>query len=453
MELRVLILDDEQRISHELGEYLNRKGFRVKSASCPSDAFTLLTKEDFDIMILDVMLPEMDGISVLKKVKAQHPELEIIVISGHGDMDTVINALRNGAADYLKKPFRQADLIIAIERTTKFVSLQQKIKQLSSETSLISEALERDIDKTFIGKSVAIRDILDNAIGVASFPDTSVIISGESGTGKEIIARIIHFSSPRKQNRFIPVNCAAIPENLMESEFFGHKKGAFTGALSDKKGYLEYCDKGTLFLDEISDMPLNLQSKLLRALEEKRFMKLGCNTETSADVRFICATNKDLDALQVSGQFRSDLFYRFSTFKINIPPLRERIDDIEPLLHHYLDYFCRKNGLTIPAIEPGIVDRLKEYPFPGNVRELRNLVERALIINRTGKITLKDFPVFTKSHLNNHPEDLISSQVKQIKEAMLRTGNNQSKAAELLGISRYALIRKLKKYGISDSSF
>ena len=447
MELKVLILDDEQRISDELREFCTRKGFDARTADRPSVAFTMLENEEYDVLILDVKLPEMDGMQVLEIVKAKYPDLEIIVISGHGDIDTVIAALRSGAIDYLKKPFRLNDLMIAIERTTKFVRLRQNIKALKTDNSLISAELERSIEKNFIGESPAIRSILQDAIQVAAFADTSVIINGESGTGKEIIARIIHYASPRKARKFCPVNCAAIPDNLLESEFFGYKKGTFTGALSDKKGYLELSEGGTLFLDEISDMPANLQSKLLRAIEERSYMKLGTGVEHKVDLRFLSATNQDLEKLVASGGFRSDLYYRLAAYKITIPPLRERKEDIEPLIMYFARYFCQRNGLPIPAIDKSLVNELWHYDFPGNVRELKNLVERALIINRSGKLSIDDFPVYN-APISNANLGFVQNQVEQVKEALKSVNNNQSKAAEILGISRFALIRLMKKYDI-----
>lgn len=449
MDLSILILDDEKRISAELSEYLIRKGFIVKTTSKPSDAFQILAKHDVDLMILDIRLPEMDGISVLKRVKSDYPDIEVILISGHGDMDTVIDALRSGATDFLKKPFRQQDLLIAIERTAKFVQLQQRIKKLKTDNSLISQELERNIEKTLVGESTAIKNILDDAMKVASFSDTPVIISGESGTGKEIIARIIHYASPRRNAKFCPVNCAAIPENLMESEFFGYKRGTFTGALSDKRGFLEAADKGSIFLDEITEMPTNLQSKLLRVLEEHKFMKLGSETEIKTDVRFLCATNKNIALAVKNGDFRNDLFYRLSAYRIEIPPLRDRVEDIEPLMHHYVNFFCQKNGIPIPKIENTLLSELSHYSFPGNVRELKNLVERALIINRSGVLSISDFPVYENLE-ESHTPGLVQSELKQIKEALQLCKNNQSRAANMLGISRFSLIRKLKKYDLKN---
>lgn len=447
MDLKVLILDDEQRIIDELSEYLHRKGFVVKTSQKPSQALLMLAREDFDVLILDIRLPEMDGLQVLKQVKADYPALEVILISGHGDMDTVIEAMRLGASDYLKKPFRQNELMIAIERTAKFIHLQRKLTQLKNENSLISKELEQRVEKNFIGESKVIRKLLEDTLHLASFADTPLIITGESGTGKEVIARIIHFASPRKDKKFCPINCAAVPESLLESEFFGYKKGTFTGALQDKKGYLELSQGGTIFLDEIADMPSVLQSKLLRVLEEKKFMKIGTNTETPVDLRFIAATNRDLDKAMQDESFRKDLFYRLAAYQIHIPPLRERSEDIEPLLNYYVGYFCERNRMSQPKLDADLLKEIVHYSFPGNVRELKNLVERALIINRSGTLGVEDFPMFG-TNIKSGESSLDLVQKEQIQKALLAADNNQSQAALALGISRYTLIRKIRKYGL-----
>lgn len=447
MSIKVLILDDEQRIIFELEEYLQRRGFQVKSAEKPSVAFAMLAREDFDILILDIRLPEMDGLQVLKQVKSDYPDMEVILISGHGDMDTVIEAMRNGATDYLKKPFRQNELLIAIERTTKFINMQRKLSAMRNENSLITLELEKLVERNFIGESQVIRTLLEDTIHLASFADTPIIITGESGTGKEVIARIIHYSSPRKDKKFCPINCAALPESLVESEFFGFKKGTFTGAMQDKKGYLELSQGGTLFLDEIADMPINLQSKLLRVLEEKKYMKIGTNLEVPVDIRFIAATNRDLDKELHEESFRKDLYYRLAAYKIHIPPLRERADDIAPLMRYFIRYFCKQNHIPEPSIDPQLLKEIRQYPFPGNVRELRNLVERALIINRTGMLSFDDFPILSPDDFPVE-SSLDQAQIDQIRKALKETNNNQSSAAKLLGISRYTLIRKLKKYNL-----
>lgn len=447
MKLNVLILDDEERITTELSEYLVRQGFEVTTVDKPSQAFSLLAKVNFDILILDVRLPEMDGIQVLKQVKQDYPTLEVIMISGHGDMDTVIDSMRHGACDFLKKPFRQNDLKIAIERTARYVNLQKKFHQLKDDNSLISRELEEKVQKEFVGESNAIKKVLSDTLHIAGFPDTPVIISGESGTGKEIIARLIHYASPRKAKKFCPINCAALPDNLLESEFFGYKRGAFTGAIQDKKGFLELSEGGTIFLDEIGDMPGLLQSKLLRVLEEKKYLKLGSSMELPVNVRFVAATNRNLEQQISTDSFRLDLFYRLAAVQIHIPALRERPDDIEPLIRYFVNRFCTQNKMNLPEIDPVLLKEIAQYHFPGNVRELRNLVERALIINRDGILSFDDFPVFSGD--DSSPESSLDKlQINQIRKVLEECGNNQSQAAKVLGISRYTLIRKLRKYGM-----
>lgn len=443
MNLKILIVDDEQRIITELSEYLKLKGYTVYGACGAASAFDILAKHHIDIMFLDIRMPEMDGLQVLQNAKKAYPALEVILISGHGDMDTLISALRNGATDYLKKPFRQKEVLVAIERTQGYLKLKQQISQLKNENSLISRELENSIEKTFIAESPKARAVLKEALMVASFADTPVLLCGESGTGKEIIARIIHYASPRKKARFYPINCSAIPENLMESEFFGHKKGTFTGAFADKRGYLEAGNGGTIFLDEIGDMPINLQAKLLRVIEEHKYIKLGDDREQNLDIRFICATNKSLEKLIERGAFREDLYYRLNTFKLELPPLRDRKEDILPLVNHFVSSICQKNGIREAAIGTELIDILSSYGFPGNIRELKNLVERALIINQSGTLNAADFPVFCSPA---PVQKLENSEKQQILQTLHSCGGNRSKAAEVLGISRFALLRKLKKY-------
>lgn len=445
--MKVIILDDEPRIVDELEEFLRRQKHQVSSFSLPSRALASLARESFDLMILDIRLPEMDGLEVLKKVKSDWPALEVIMISGHGDMDTVIEAMRSGAFDYLRKPFRQDELKIALQRSARFLGLKQEVNRLSEDNSLIASELEKRIEKNFVGQSKAIRKVIEDSLRLASFADTPLIITGESGTGKEIIARIIHFASPRKNARFFPVNCAAMPENLIESEFFGYRKGAFTGAIQDKKGILELSQGGSVFLDEVGEMPMLLQSKLLRVLEEKKFLKLGAGQETTVDLRFIAATNRDPEAQIADQSFRQDLYYRLAAYRIHIPPLRERPDDIEPLLNHFTREFCSRNRISIPHPDQELLTELRQYPFPGNARELRNLVERALIINRDDRLGCDDFPDLNVS-VPDSESALDRSQKQLIEKALNEAGNNQSQAAKILGISRYTLIRKMKKYGL-----
>lgn len=396
------------------------------------------------------MLPGMNGLDVLEKVKEEYPETEVIMISGYGDMEMVIKAMRRGASDFIRKPFQVMDIQVAVERTGKFVQLQKKLTTAENRGSLVSKELEGIIEKDFIGESNAIKKVLQIALKAAKDKDVNVLITGENGTGKEIISRIIHYGSPRVKQVFAPVNSSAIPSTLLESEFFGHVKGAFTDAREDKKGYFELANQGTLFLDEIADMPFALQAKLLRAIEENKIKKVGSNKEIPVDVRIISATNKNIEELICQDKFRIDLYHRINTIEINIPPLRKRPEDIKPLLTHFVKSFSQKKNLPTPKISTSLITKLQSYHFPGNVRELRNMVERALILLEGDELLPEDFPLKgenAKKTFQN--ETLCIEQHEQylIKEALKRCDMNQTHAAELLCISRDALKRKIKKYG------
>jgi DNA-binding NtrC family response regulator len=450
-KLNVLVLDDEKRFTEELNEFLQNSGFQTYEANTGAQGLSILKKQSIDLLILDVRLPGVNGLDILKEVKAKYPNMEVIVVSAHGDMDTVIKAMRLGAIDYLRKPFRHIDIRIAIERTEKFLLLQQKLKQMEDKNSLISKNLEERIERHFIGISPQIKEVLDMAITASKFPDTNVLITGESGTGKENIARIIHFSSKRKDNIFCAVNSSAVTDSLLESEFFGHKKGSFTGALTDKKGFFETSDGGTLFLDEIADMPMNLQAKMLRAIEEKKVTRVGETTPIATDFRIISATNHILDKLVDEKRFRLDLIHRLNTLHIHLPPLRERPEDIEPLLLYFAEDFSRKLNKPNPVIDEGVIQLLQSYTFPGNVRELKNMTERAIILSKGSNIGISDFPVKTKSEQTGEAPklNLEENEAKLIRIALHNCNNNQIAAASILGIQRMALARKMQKYNIS----
>jgi DNA-binding NtrC family response regulator len=451
--LSILVLDDEKRITEELSEFLERKKFNVFEANEVATAFAILKEQNIDILILDIRLNDANGLDVLKDVKLRFPSVEVIMITGHGDMNTVIDSMRLGAIDFLKKPFQHIDVKIAIERTGKFIQMHQELKLAENKNSLISMELENNIEREMVGESKAIKDVLELTLNAAKFKDVNVLISGESGTGKEIIARIIHFASERKKKNFFPVNCSAIPESLLESELFGHMKGSFTGALRDKKGLFELTDGGTLFLDEIADMPLNLQAKLLRVIEDKKIKRIGDISEFSVDVRIVAATNHNVEKLVDEGRFRLDLFHRLNTLIIDIPPLRERPDDIEPLLHHFVHNFSQKINRQAPKIDNQLITYLKKYGFPGNVRELKNLAERALILCKTKVLSKDCFPLKGKTKVagtvENKNYNLEHNEIELLKAALVKSENNQTKAAELLGISRHALIRRMGRFDIS----
>jgi len=451
-QLKVLILDDEKPFTEELQELLESSGYRSFESNTWAQGQKILETKEIDLFILDVRLPRVNGLDVLKEVKNKYPNIEVIIVSAHGDMDTVIKAMRLGAIDYLRKPFRHIDIQIAIERTQKFLLLQRKIIKMEEKNSLISKSLEARIERHLVGESRQLKEVLDMALTAAKYQFTNVLITGESGTGKENIARIIHYASDLKDNIFCAVNSSAITDSLLESEFFGHKKGAFTGALTDKKGFFEISDKGTLFLDEIADMPVNLQAKILRAIEEKKITRVGDTGEIATEFRVISATNRDLDDLISQNRFRLDLLHRLNTLQIHIPPLRERPEDIEPLLRYFAEDFSMKMNKPLPQLDKSTILELKKYSFPGNVRELKNMTERAIILSKGNTLTINDFPVKIK---NSPPSELSASscnlkeiEINAICSALKKSGHNQTAAANILGITRDALIRKMKKFNI-----
>jgi len=364
--LKVLVLDDEVKITEKLKRHLEHNDFVVFEANDSRTAFKHLEKNAIDIVLLDFMIPhDLNGIEILKRIKTHHPDTEVIMVSGQEDIDIVIEAQRQGAIDFVRKPFNFTEILFAIERTGKYVKLRHKLSSVEDHNSLISRELESTIERDFIGISPVIKKVIEMALKVANDSEASVLITGENGTGKEIIARIIHYASERKKSVFVPVNSTAIPDTLMESEFFGHKKGAFTDAKDDKKGFFELANGGTLFLDEIADMPFSLQAKLLRAMEERKITKLGDSKEIMVDIRIISATNKNIEKLIEEEKFRLDLYHRINTFIINIPPLRERPEDIEPLLRHFSHLLCRKKKRSEPEIDNNLISHLKEIFLPG----------------------------------------------------------------------------------------
>jgi len=366
--VNILIVDDEPRVADEIEEFLLSKKFVVFKAGAPSIAFKLLKKQTINIVILDIKLPEMDGLSVLLKIKDQYPEIEVIMISGHGDMDTVIKAMRNGASDYFAKPFRLFDINNAIIRTQRYIGLNRKLKSAKKKVDKLSQKLMQSIGTQLLGNSKAMQQLISMMTKVAKSSNTSVLILGESGTGKELVANGIHQLSKRNDNMFYSVNCSAVPESLFESEFFGHKKGAFTGAIDDKLGWFEIADNGTLFLDEISDMPLGQQAKLLRVLEERMVSKVGSRDSKKVDVRVIAASNTKLETLATENKFRLDLYHRLSVFVITIPPLRERKDDIPLLFDYYLKQYNSQMEKNIYHIDESVSDILLSYDFPLEVK-------------------------------------------------------------------------------------
>ncbi len=461
-KMRILVVDDEPRFVDEIEEFLKSKKFKVFSANNHTQALEIINKEALDIAILDIRLPGMSGLELLANIKQHKPYIEVIMISGHGDMNTVIDAMRKGATDYFAKPFRLADVYKAIIRTQRFIHLQQELTTVKSNVDILSKKLLENIGVQLIGHSQSLKNIVELMSRVASAPNTSVLVLGESGTGKELVAHGIHYLSQRSNRLFYSVNCSAVPESLFESEFFGHKKGAFTGALSDKEGWFEIADQGTLFLDEISDMPMGQQAKLLRVLEERKVSKVGSRQSKKVDVRVIAASNRDLEKLAEENKFRLDLFHRLSIFVIKIPPLREHKEDIPDLVNYYLKRYVQQIGKTINGIHNQAMDKLMQYDFPGNVRELRNIMERAVILcdgnellpghlnlsnNNNQQVDMENQEMVNASS-DEEMLDLEVNEKKLINKALDRAGNNKSKAAALLNITWQALDRRMKKFGM-----
>mgnify|MGYP001239231439 FL=1 len=454
-QMTILVVDDEFGFRHDIQEFLSENNFEVLTAETPSKAFEALNANRIDLAILDIRLPEMDGLSALKIIKEQYPDTEVMMISGHGDMDSVIKAMKLGAIDFFPKPFYLKDLLAAILRTKKYIQVTEKLKEMEFNYQKVTRKLNEKTGAGIIGESKAIKHVLDMISKVAWADSTSVLITGESGTGKELVARAIHLMSPRKDNYFYAVNSSAITETLFESEFFGHTKGDFTGANENKSGWIEVANGGSLFLDEIGDLPMSLQIKFLRVLEERKISREGGTREIDINVRIIAATNQDLESLTQTKQFRLDLYHRLNSFIINLPPLRERKEDISLLIHHFVMEFSKKLNKPIKNIEKSAIQLLESYAFPGNIRELRNMVERAVILSDSGIIKPNHFQIPKSGKANidilDHPEvfDLDTLEKETIIKAIYKANYNKSQAARLLNISFQSLDRRIKKYNLS----
>jgi DNA-binding NtrC family response regulator len=446
-KLNLLIIDDDPFYRRLSASILGEK-FTVFTADCPSDGFKILKKETINFIISDYILPEMTGLQLLEKVKVEYPDIEVILISNSGDMDTVIEALRKGAADYFKKPFTPADIWMSIERVMKYSLLKQDLDKQKQQTIFLKKELKNEIG-SIIGKSKPILNVIEQIKMVAQTPDTSVLIIGESGTGKELVARAIHDFSDRKDQMFGASNMSAIPDALFESEFFGHTKGSFTDASADKAGWFETVNKGTLFLDEIGEMTLNLQVKLLRVLEDRKYTKVGTQKSMPFDLRIVSATNKSIETLTENTSFRLDLFHRLGTFVIHIPPLRERKEDIPLIANHFLNSLNSKMGKDIRGISDNALELFNEYRFPGNIRELRNLMERAVILCNEKELQSKHFDIiksFSNTKVVADIYDLEEIEKNAILRALEKTNFNKAEAARLLNIEWNALHRRIQKY-------
>jgi DNA-binding NtrC family response regulator len=449
-KLSILIVEDGKSQRDMLRDFLRSKGYDVSEAERGDKALELVRKNYFDLLLLDYKMPGMDGMAALEEVKSINPEIDVIMMTAFGTIDTAVKAIKMGAADYITKPIELEELIILIDRIS-----ERRI--LLKENRILREELKEKGVTTdqIVYQSQVMNELINLAARVAT-SNATILIEGESGTGKELVARLIHTLSPRSKKHLITVNCAALPENLLESELFGHEKGAFTGADRMRIGRFEEADGGSLFLDEIGELSPSVQIKLLRFLQEREFQRVGGNHTIRSDVRIISATNQNLEAKVKEGSFREDLFYRLNVVAIAIPPLRERKEDVGPLIDHFLEHFAAENGKQIQAVSPDARDLLLKYDYPGNVRELENIIERAVVITRRSVISIDDLPFSARSpsaDMNNIwdqetlKDSLAALERQMIRNALGKASSNQTRAADLLGISERMLRYKLKKYG------
>ncbi len=443
--IKVLVVDDEEPFRRLLNKELTRKGFSVDVAADGKTALGLAKQTAYDVVLLDIMMPVMDGISVMKKLRTDPAAPAIIVLTGKATVETAVEAMKHGAYDYLTKPYKLDELVIIINRAYEYGRLSIKSRLLEQ------ELVRKESPFRFISSSRQMKDIHALIRKIAP-TDSSVFIQGESGTGKELVANTIWHYSARSTLPFIALNCATFSENLIESEAFGHEKGAFTNAYESKHGIVEVADRGTLFLDEIAEMPVGLQATLLRFLDTGEFRRVGGNKILKVDVRVIAATNKDLRDLIREGRFREDLYYRLNVINITIPPLRERTEDITDLAGYFLDKYSRKLSKTIMGFAPQVLATLSGYPWPGNVRELENVIERAVILCDSDRIEADDLsmPVAKSVADQGSGSSLEDMERDHILRVLREFNGNQSKASQVLGIDRKTLYLKLRKYGLSD---
>jgi two-component system nitrogen regulation response regulator NtrX len=444
---KVLVVDDEKKIRDALRGVLEYEGYTVTGASTGQEALDRLGDENVDAVLLDIKMPGMDGMDVLREVVKSDPTLPVIMISGHGTISTAVEATKIGAFDFLEKPPDRDRILLTVRNAI-------ASRMLSDE----KESLEKTITKEFriIGESQIIKDLLENIERIGP-THGRVLITGENGVGKGIVARAIHKASDRAGARFVEVCCAAIPDDLIESELLGHEKGAFTGATARKPGKFELADGGTIFLDEIGDMSPKVQAKVLRVLEEGEFERVGGTETVSVDVRVIAATNKDLKALIDEGKFREDLFYRLNVVPITIPPLRRRKEDIPVLSTYFLEVYCDMYGLKPKTLDVAVIERLTEYSWPGNVRELRNTMERMVIISQAEHLTLTDLPPLADgallktsdhAHIRTYEEFRSVSEKAFLEKKLAENKWNIALTARTLGMQRSNLYKKMQKLGI-----
>ena len=453
-DARILIMDDEARERSRIDSFLKQKGYEVTALASVAAAIEAMKRERFDVFITDCNIPGVDALRTSDEARKINPDMAVIIMTSFGTIETAVKAIKAGAYDYLPKPIDLEQLVVLIGRISERQSL------LRENARLREELIDRYKFDEIASTSHAMEEVL-NLVGRVAGSNATVLLRGESGTGKELIARAIHYHSPRASRPLIKVNCAALPETLLESELFGHEKGSFTGAASRRIGRFEAADGGTLFLDEIGDIPPSVQVKLLRVLQEKEFERLGGNDSIKVDVRVVAATNRDLEKAIKDGSFREDLYYRLNVVTVVIPPLRERREDIPALLEHFLRKYSRENKKNITGVTAETRDLLMRYSYPGNVRELENIIERAVVLTKGEFITSADIPIHLKTMESEEKicvakrdgsltDTLDTLERGIIMEALKAAGGVQTRAAEKLGVSERVLRYKLKKFRIKE---
>ena len=448
---RILVVDDDASLRRVLQVQLEQEGYVVASASSAQQTLSMLQIQPYDLVISDLRMPEVSGLDLLRQIRLRYPEAIVIILTAFGTVETAVEAMKAGAYDYLTKPVHPDELSLVVGRALEHLRL---VKEVST--------LRANLDQKYgfeniLGRAGSLLQVLDTAARAARTHST-VLIRGETGTGKELLARAIHFNSARKHKPLITINCAAIPKELLESELFGHTKGSFTGAVADKKGKIEIADGGTIFLDEIGEMPLELQVKLLRLIEEGELEKIGSEGRNQVDVRIIAATHRDLQAMIEDGMFREDLYYRLVVIPLVLPPLRERVEDIPDLVEYFFRKSQQKNERPELVMSPALLPYFARYRWPGNVRELENVVERMVVLARSNEITLEDLPEFLRREragvealeIDLPPQGVSLEAIEKelIVKALERCGWNQTQAARYLDISRKTLIYRMERHGI-----
>jgi two-component system response regulator AtoC len=454
---RILIVEDEKLIRWSIKARLEEEGYVVREADSGKNAFDLLEDDDFDLVLLDHRLPDITGLEILERIHRENPEISLMMMTAYGTVENAVQAIKNGAFDYLTKPVNLDELVVVVEKALETTRLRREVVRLRSAAREFHGRVQ------LIGTSPAMQKVLDLIGKISGSQATTILLEGDSGTGKNVVAKAIHYGGPHPDSPFMNVTCSALTETLLESELFGHERGAFTDAKVQKKGLLEVAGGGTVFLDEIGEMGPAMQAKMLRFLEEKTFKRVGGTRDIVVDVRIIAATNRNLQKAVRDGSFREDLFYRLQVIPIRLPSLRERREDIPLLIQHFLDHFNRELRKNTTGVEPAAMECLTAYDWPGNIRELRNIIERVMILENKDRIELDDLPVeLVNQALRNdgNPLPAASGEALSLDEiekqaihgALERAGQNQVQAAKLLGVTRDRLRYRMKKFGfLADS--